>query len=281
MAMALGASACEEAPPPSTSAASADGRDARETPPPDASAGPSAATSSTATADGAAAPSGSAPAQKAKGPFPASTHPALLDPKKAKLTAPDTFEARFETTAGDFVVACTRSWAPHAADRFYNLLKIGFYDDVAIYRVHPEFVVQWGLSGDPAVSAAWQKAELPPDKVTQKNTEGTLTFAQIGDPTTKGMTATTRATQVFINYQDNDHLDQAFAPVCKVTEGFEVTKTFGGDKLHKFLAKQQGRIMEKGNAFLRQNYPELDYVKKAYVVQTAAPATSHPRLPPP
>lgn len=238
-----------------------------------ASSAPPAAASLVASAAASAAVD--KPTNGAKGPFPASKHAAMLDPKKAQVTAPEKFTARFETTAGDFVVSCTRSWAPHGADRFYNLLEIGFYDDVAIYRVHPGFVVQWGIHGDPDVSKVWQKAQLEPDPITKKNKAGTLTFAQAGNPPEKGKTPLTRATQVFINYQDNEHLDAAFAPVCTVTQGFEITKTFGGEKLHAHLKNAQGRILEKGNAFLRKNYPELDYIKKAYVIRDdAKPASS-------
>lgn len=240
-----------------------------------ASAAPSAVASAASSADA------DKPTNGAKGPFPASKHPAMLDPKKAQATAPDEFTARFETTAGNFVVECTRSWAPHGVDRFYNLLEIGFYDDVAIYRVHPGFVVQWGIHGDPEVSRVWQKAQLEPDPITKKNKMGTLTFAQAGNPPEKGKTPLTRATQVFINYQDNEHLDAAFAPVCTVTEGFELTKTFGGDKLHAHLKNAQGRILEKGNDFLRKNYPELDYIKKAYVIRDAPPAPSSAQPPAP
>lgn len=257
---------------------------------PDPTAAQTAAASGTTSASTMAAASvapttqPAAPTNGAKGPFPESTHPAMKDPTQANLTAPDTFEGKFETTAGDFVVECTRSWAPHAADRFYNLLKIGFYNDVAIYRVHPGFVAQFGLHGNPEISGKWQKAQIEPDVIKQKNKKGTLTFAQAGNPSEKGKTPITRATQVFINYKDNDHLDEAFAPVCKVTQGFEVTKTFGGEKLHKHLKNAQGRIIAKGNEFLRKTYPELDYIEKAYVVgDEPAPegsASAKPDAPP-
>ncbi len=250
-------------------------------PGPNATLSPSATTSSPTAAGSATAtpsPSNTPPPNDrgSKGPFAESTHAAMKDPTKAKLTAPDIYEGKFETTAGDFVVSCTRSWAPNAADRFFNLLKIGFYDDVAIYRVHPGFVAQWGLHGNPAYSRRWQSAQIEPDPITQKNKKGTLTFAQAGSAPEKGSTPLTRATQVFINYKDNEHLDEAFAPVCKVTQGFSVTKTFGGEKLHEQLKMAQGRILAKGNAWLRSQYPQLDYIKKAYVLGDDADASTQP-----
>jgi peptidyl-prolyl cis-trans isomerase A (cyclophilin A) len=206
-------------------------------------------------------------ASQAKGPFTESTHEAMLDPSKATEKAPDSFKAKLETTAGDFVLECTRAWAPNGVDRFYNLVKIGYYDDVALFRVAPGFVVQWGIHGNPKVSEAWMKANIEPDTVTESNKKGTVTFAQAGGPAAKGKTATSRSTQVFINYADNDNLDEmGFAPICKVVDGFDDTTKFGGSKHHQQLTSAQGQIFAKGNAFLRSAYPELDYIKKATIV---------------
>lgn len=188
--------------------------------------------------------------------FPQSNHPAMTDPGKAVDKAPDTFKARFETTKGDFTVECTRSWAPNGVDRFYNLVKIGFFDDIAFFRVAKGFVVQWGIHGDPKVSSAWQSANLPPDTPTQSNTRGMLTYAMAGRPDT-------RSTQLFINFKDNTNLDQmGFAPICKVSEGMDVVDALNGEYGEK-VTGMQGQIHEKGNAYLREKWPNLDYIKTA------------------
>jgi peptidyl-prolyl cis-trans isomerase A (cyclophilin A) len=190
--------------------------------------------------------------------FPQSTHPAMTDPSKATERAPESFRARFDTTKGAIVLECTRSWAPHGVDRFYNLVKIGFFDDVAFFRVKPGFVAQWGIHGDPKVSAAWRDARLPPDPVTQSNTRGMLTYAMAGQ-------ADTRTTQVFLNFGDNSSLDaMGFAPLCKVVSGMEVADALYGGYAERVTGKQ-GEIQRGGNAYLRETWPELDYVKTATI----------------
>lgn len=191
--------------------------------------------------------------------FPQSGHPAMLDPSKAKEKAPDTFRAKFETTKGDIVFECTRDWAPNGVDRFYNLVKIGFFDDVAFFRVVKGFVVQWGIHGDPKVSAVWSDANLPPDPPKQSNKRGMLTYAMAGRPDT-------RSTQLFVNYKDNTSLDaMGFAPICKVAEGMEIAdKLFGG--YEENVTDKQGEIQAEGNDYLRAKWPELDYVKTAAIV---------------
>jgi peptidyl-prolyl cis-trans isomerase A (cyclophilin A) len=203
-----------------------------------------------------AQPSGSSP----HGP---SAHPALTDPRQATETAPDSFDAKFETSKGDVIFACTREWAPHGVDRFYNLIKIGFFDDMALFRVKKGFVVQWGIHGTPEVAAAWQTANLPVDPVKQSNTRGMLTYAMAGSPTT-------RSTQLFINYGNNANLDRmGFAPICKVSEGsMAVTEQFYGG-YDEQLTSKQGEIQAKGNAYLRAEWPELDYIKRASIVGDA------------
>jgi peptidyl-prolyl cis-trans isomerase A (cyclophilin A) len=191
--------------------------------------------------------------------FPQSKHPAMTDPSKATERAPDTFRAKFETTKGDVVFECSRAWAPNGVDRFYNLVKIGFFDDVALFRVAKGFVVQWGIHGDPAVSAAWQSANLAPDPVVESNKRGTLTYAMAGRPDT-------RSTQLFINYNDNTSLDQqGFAPLCKVVEGMETADAFNGEYGER-VTGMQGQIHAKGNAYLREAWPNLDYIKTAVIV---------------
>lgn len=203
---------------------------------------------------------------EAKGPFPASTDPAMLDPTKAVEPAPEDYHVKFETTAGDFEMDCHRSWAPKAADRFYNLVKIGFYDDVAIFRVVEGFVAQFGIHGDPAVSKPWKGTATEPDPVKESNKRGTLTFAMGGMPKTF-------TTQVFINFKDNANLDKmGFAPVCMVTgEGMGVV-----DKFYKAyegeVSNQQGKIESEGNKFLRDQYKALDYIKTARLVAASGDA---------
>jgi len=194
--------------------------------------------------------------------LPESTHPAMLDPSKATAKAPETFKAKFDTTKGDVVFECTRAWAPNGVDRFYDLVRIGFFDGVAIFRVVPGFVAQWGIHGDPKVSAAWQSANIPPDPPKQSNTRGMLTYAMGGSPDT-------RSTQLFVSYGDNSQLDaQGFAPICKVTEGMEVADSFYSGYGEK-LTHQQGAIAAQGNAYLEKNWPKLDYIKKASIVGEA------------
>jgi len=194
--------------------------------------------------------------------FPQSTHPAMLDPSKATAQAPATFKAKFETTKGDVTFDCTREWAPNGVDRFYNLVRIGFFDDVALFRVASGFVVQWGIHGDPKVSAAWQKANIPVDPPKQSNTRGMLTYAMGGSPDT-------RSTQLFINFADNSGLDaKGFAPICKVSEGMETADKFYSEYGEQVTGKQ-GQIAARGNAYLKEAWPKLDYIKKATIVGEA------------
>jgi peptidyl-prolyl cis-trans isomerase A (cyclophilin A) len=189
---------------------------------------------------------------------------ALAAPEKlnvpAKLTAkaPETFTARFDTTQGTFLIEVHRAWSPNGADRFYNLVKNGYYDGVKFFRVVPGFVVQWGISGDPSIATTWLKATIPDDPVKESNKRAFVTFAKSGSPNS-------RSVQLFINLVDNDRLDKmGFAPFGKVTDGMDVVdKLYGG--YAEGLTKLQGRIAEEGNAFLEKNYPDLDSIKKASI----------------
>ncbi|HHH30049.1 MAG TPA: hypothetical protein ENK57_17125 [Polyangiaceae bacterium] len=191
----------------------------------------------------------------------------MKDPSKAVEEAPAEFSVKFDTTAGEFTMTCTRDWAPHGADRFYNLVKIGYFDDVSFFRAVKGFVVQFGIHGDPEVNKAWRNANIEPDDVKESNKKGTLTFAQAGRPKEKGKTAETRATQLFINLKDNDRLDgMGFAPLCTVTDGMDVVM-----KLHtgygERAGRDQGAITMKGNEYLRKKYPLLDYIKTARLIE--------------
>lgn len=186
--------------------------------------------------------------------------PALLHPATLHAKAPDVFDVKFETTRGEFVVRVNRAWAPVGADRFYNLVEHGFFTDAAFFRVVPGFIVQFGLSADPAVNRAWQNANIKDDPVTQSNKRGTLTFATAGPDT--------RTTQLFINFANNSPLDrQGFAPFGVVTSGMDVI-----DKIYSGYGErpEQGAITAQGKAYLEKHFPKLDTIESATVV--AAPA---------
>jgi peptidyl-prolyl cis-trans isomerase A (cyclophilin A) len=185
--------------------------------------------------------------------------PALLKPAALHAKAPATFAAEFRTTEGTFVVTVHRAWAPRGADRFYNLVKAGFFNGDEFFRVVKGFVVQFGISGFPPVSSAWQHATIPDDPVRAKNTVGTITYADAGP--------NTRTTQVFINLADNSgSLDgQGFAPFGKVTSGMKVVnKLYGG--YGEAVTSLQPQIESQGNAFLKKRFPKLDSVIRARIV---------------
>ncbi len=139
----------------------------------------------------------------------------LFTPKRLTETAPETFRARFETSAGEFVVEVHRAWAPLGADRFYNLVKNGFYDDTRVYRVIEGFMAQFGMNGDPRVNMAWKNAIIVDDPVTQSNLRGRVAFAKGGPHS--------RTTEVFVSLRDNAPLDgRGFAPFGEVVEGMDV-----------------------------------------------------------
>ena len=182
----------------------------------------------------------------------------LTAPAKLTAKAPERFKARFDTTKGTFIIEVHREWSQNGADRFYNLVKNGYYDGVKFYRVVPGFVVQWGIFGDPSIATTWLKATIPDDAVKESNKRGFVTFAKSGAPNS-------RSVQLFINLVDNERLDaMGFAPFGKVSEGMDVVdKLYGG--YAEGLTKLQGRIAEEGNAFLEKNYPLLDGIKKARI----------------
>ncbi len=197
------------------------------------------------------------PAHGATAATAAPTTP-TLDPASPAMQAkaPDIYTAHFETSAGAFTVQITRAWAPLGADRFYNLVKNGFFDGTRFFRVVPGFVVQFGLSGDPMISARWHTASIADDPVTQHNVRGTITFATAGP--------NTRTTQLFINFADNLSLDgQGFAPFGRVVDGMGVV-----DRIYAGYGEQpdQGVIETRGNAYLASQFPRLDSIVKAAIV---------------
>jgi peptidyl-prolyl cis-trans isomerase A (cyclophilin A) len=196
----------------------------------------------------------------------------LLRPSMLKEKAPETFQVKFETTRGDFVMNVTRSWAPIGADRFYNLVKHHFYDNMVIFRVVPGFVVQFGISSFPAVASAWSNANIKDDPVTQSNKRGLVTFAKTPAPNT-------RSTQIFISFKDNSFLDtQGFAPFAEVdAAGMKVVEMFY-DQYGDQPTNEQDQIARAGKAYLDSKYPKLDVIKHATLV-AAAGAASPPTKP--
>jgi peptidyl-prolyl cis-trans isomerase A (cyclophilin A) len=184
------------------------------------------------------------------------------DPAKLTATAPESFKAQFDTTKGRFTIEVTRSLSPNGADRFYNLVRSGFFTDIAFFRVIPGFMCQFGIHGDPNVSAKWREANISDDPVKGSNTRGTITFATAGP--------NTRTTQLFINFADNTGLDgQGFSPFGKVTEGMDVVDKINskyGEGAPNGIGPDQGRIQAEGNAYLKKDFPDLDYIKSATIV---------------
>ena len=179
----------------------------------------------------------------------------LKTPAQLTETAPATYKAAFDTSAGKFVITVTRAWAPNGADRFYNLVKNGFYDETRFFRVVPDFMVQFGINGDPAVASAWQNANIKDDPGKQSNKKGYVTFATRGKDT--------RTTQVFVNFKDNGFLDsQGFSPFGQVTSGMDVVEKITSQYGEK---PNQGQIQAEGNKYLTASFPKLDYVKKATI----------------
>ena len=186
----------------------------------------------------------------------------LRNPAALNEKAPDTFKVTFDTSKGPFVIQVHRAWAPVGADRFYNLVKNGFYDDTRFFRVLDGFMAQIGINGNPSIQSNWRTATIQDDPVKESNKRGFVTFAKSGAPNS-------RSTQIFINYRDNSSLDrQGFAPFGEVTSGMDVV-----DKLYSGYGEgapsgrgpEQGKIQAEGNAYLVKDFPKLDYVKKATI----------------
>jgi peptidyl-prolyl cis-trans isomerase A (cyclophilin A) len=208
-----------------------------------------------------AAPAAKVPAEAKAAPF----DPALLRPATLTAKAPDVYDVKFVTTAGDFTVKVTRAWAPNGADRFYNLVRHHFYDGAAFFRVLPGFMAQFGLSPYPEVSRAWDKATIKDDRVVQSNHRGFITYAMAGP--------NTRTTQLFINYGNNERLDKdGFAAFGMVTDGMEVVdKLYGGygEGAPGGRGPDQGLIGNQGRAYLEKMFPKLDTIKSATLVPVA------------
>jgi peptidyl-prolyl cis-trans isomerase A (cyclophilin A) len=196
-------------------------------------------------------------------PPPAAAVPNPLPPPPADAASPDSFRVKFATSKGDFTVDVTRAWAPKGADRFYRLVSDGYFKDIRFFRVLPGFMAQFGMSGNPALSAKMDSLRIPDDPVTQSNKRGMVTFATAGP--------NTRSSQFFINYKDNSSLDsQGFAPFGRVVDGMKVVDAlYGGygEGAPNGAGPSQDSIRTKGNEYLRRAFPKLDYIKSATIVK--------------
>lgn len=210
-------------------------------------------------------PQAKAPAEAPAAEAPAAEAPArddsafakLLQPEKLNETAPAKFVVDVKTTKGNFKLEINRDWAPIGVDRFYNLVKAGFFDDIAMFRMVKGFVVQFGIHGSPLVSSVWREANLQDDPVRETNAKGTLTFATAGP--------NTRTTQFFINLEDNPRLDQmGFAPIGKIIAGQEVIDALNFEYGER---PNQGKIQFEGNKYLKSQFPNMDYIVSMTIVE--------------
>jgi peptidyl-prolyl cis-trans isomerase A (cyclophilin A) len=185
----------------------------------------------------------------------------LSNPAALSDKAPPIYKVRFDTSKGAFVIEVHRDWAPNGADRFYNLVKNGFYDDTRFFRVVSGFMVQFGINGEPKIAAPWRGATIKDDPVKQSNKRGYITFATSGPDS--------RTSQVFINFADNAGLDrQGFSPFGQVASGMNVVDALFsgyGEGAPSGRGPDQGRIQREGNAYLKKDFPNLDYIKKATI----------------
>ncbi len=194
-----------------------------------------------------------------------SCSPKLFKEKWTEEKAPEYFKARFETTQGSFDIEARREWSPIGVDRLYQLIKHDFYTDIALYRVLPKFVVQFGIHNDSILNNRWSAVKLKDEPVLKSNDSMTISFARGGKES--------RTTQIFINMKDNPRLDKldyggvkGFPVIAKITNGMENVQKFYADYGPK-PAQEQGAIYEKGNTYLKEKYPKLDYITKAYIIE--------------
>jgi cyclophilin family peptidyl-prolyl cis-trans isomerase len=197
--------------------------------------------------------------------FVVSCSPKVFKEKWTQEQAPDYFKARFETSQGNFDIEAKREWSPEGVDRLYQLIKNEFYTDIAVFRVVPGFVAQFGIHNDSIVNQSWRRYKIQDEPVVEKNFKGTIAFARGGKKT--------RTTQIFINLKNNNRLDtytsegvKGFPVIAKVTAGMENVAKFHdgyGDK----LGMNQDSIQKFGNQFIRENYPKVDFIYKAYILK--------------
>lgn len=197
---------------------------------------------------------------------PSSTPPVpTVEGEGAEPVADETFFVKLETTKGDIVIEVHPAWAPHGAGHFRELVEVGFFTDCAFFRVLPGFMCQAGMAGDPEINARWADRTIPDDPVIKSNEPGYVTFGNTGAPNS-------RSTHIFINYGNNTFLDgKAFAPFGKVIEGMEVATSINSEYGER---PDQGQMKYEGNAYLKKNFPNLDYILSASIVDRAEDATA-------
>lgn len=188
-----------------------------------------------------------------------------LEPEKLTEKAPESFKVKFVTTKGDFTIQISRPLSPNGVDRFYNLIQAGYFNDIAFFRVIPGFMGQFGIHGDPKISAAWRSAPvLMDDPVKGSNVRGAITYAKTGAPNSRG-------TQFFINLGNNPRLDaDGFSPFGKVVQGMEVVDKLNGEYgegAPSGKGPDQSRVQQEGNVYLKKSFPNLDYIKSASVLK--------------
>ena len=202
------------------------------------------------------------PAKGANDPVKPANPSALADPSLAKEQAPASYKAQFVTTKGAFVIQVTRDWAPLGADRFYNLVKVGYFNGTRFFRVIDGFMAQFGIHGDPGISAKWRGASIADEPVVQGNKRGRITFAKSGP--------NSRTTQVFINFGDNSNLDaMGFPSFGEIASGMNVVDSLYkgyGEGAPNGKGPMQGRLQTEGNAYLAKEFPELDWIKEASII---------------
>jgi len=192
-----------------------------------------------------------------------SCSPKVFHEKWTEKQAPEYFKARFETTQGNFDIKAKREWSPKGVDRLYQLIKSNFYTDIAIFRVIPEFVVQFGIQNDSILNNSWKKHKIKDESVLQSNDSMAISFARDG--------INSRTTQIFINLKNNHRLDTVdyndvigFPVIAIITNGMETVHKFYDTKDN---VPDQDSIQKYGNNYLKRNYPKLDYIKKAYILK--------------
>jgi peptidyl-prolyl cis-trans isomerase A (cyclophilin A) len=202
-----------------------------------------------------------------------------LEPASAEFDrrAPDACRVRLDTSKGSIVLEMRREWAPHGVDRFYNLVRAGYYDDTAVFRVRAGVWAQFGIHGEPAVARRWRTSTIPDDPRVLSNTRGTVAFA-FKDPDG-------RTTQVFINLRDNSAYDaEPFVPFARVVEGLQVADAFYAEYGERagggIRAGKQDPVFEGGNTYLRREFPDLDYIRRASIVSDSLPDRRSGEAPP-
>jgi len=194
---------------------------------------------------------------------PSDNQVALLDAAHSAEQAPEQFRVRFETTRGPFVLQVHRAWSPWGVDRFYYLVKKGFYDNTAFFRVIPGYIAQFGINGNPAIAASWSQRFFPDDTVRhESNLRGRVTFANAGPQT--------RVSQLFINLKNNPNLDHSYGPIGEIVEGMAVIDSLYsgyGDGPPMGRGPDQNRIFTEGASYLKREFPKLDYITSASIAK--------------